>query len=84
VDGTKARAAVRAGELATEDHLLRLWNPPVEPGAWRTPGLWNADDEGQLQGVLATMPPHMWMTVEVTPLVPHPSDPGASTSENLP
>jgi muconolactone D-isomerase len=67
VDGTEARAAVRSGELAIEDHLLRLRNPPVEPGEWRTPGLWNADHEGQLQGVVATMLPHVWMTVEVTP-----------------
>ena len=81
VDDTKAREAVRSGELAAEGHLLRLWKPPVEPGEWRTLGLWS---ERQLQGILATMPLHVWMTVEVTPLVPHPSDPGASTSQNLP
>ena len=76
VDETKAREAVRAGELAAQGHLLRLWKPPVEPGEWRTIGLWRADDEKELQGILATLPLHVWMTVEVTPLAPHPNDPG--------
>jgi muconolactone D-isomerase len=81
VEDTKEREAVRSGELAAEGHLLRLWKPPVEPGEWRTLGLWRADDERQLQSILATMPLHVWMTVEVTPLDPHPGDPGTSTSD---
>jgi len=84
VDDTKAREAVRSGELAAQGHLLRLWKPPVEPGEWRTVGLWSADNERQLQGLLATMPLHGWMTVEVTPLVPHPSDPGATMRQSHP
>jgi len=80
VDETKAREAVRARELAAQGHLLRLWKPPVEPGQWRSLGLWRADDEKQLQDILATLPLHAWMTVEVTPLVPHPNDPGTPTS----
>jgi len=80
VDETKAREAVRAAELAAQGHLLRLWKPPVEPGEWRTLGLWRADDEEQLRDILATLPLHVWMTVEVTPLVPHPNDPGSSKS----
>jgi muconolactone D-isomerase len=76
VDSTKEREAVRARELADQGNLLRLWKPPAEPGEWRTLGLWSADDEGQLQELLATMPLHIWMTVEVTPLTAHPNDPG--------
>jgi muconolactone D-isomerase len=49
-------------------------------GEWRTLGLWSADDERQLQEILASMPLHIWMTVEVTPLTPHPSDPGSATA----
>jgi muconolactone D-isomerase len=79
VDDTKAREAVRAGELASQGHLLRLWKPPAEPGEWRTIGLWRADDEEELQGLLGTLPLHVWMKVEVTPLAPHPNDPGRST-----
>jgi muconolactone D-isomerase len=77
VEETKAREAVRAGELAAQGHLLRLWKPPVEPGEWRTIGLWQADDASQLQGILATLPLHVWMTVELTPLADHPNDPVA-------
>jgi muconolactone D-isomerase len=77
---TKAREAIRAGELAAQGHLLRLWKPPVEPGEWRTLGLWSADDHNQLQSILATLPLHAWMTVEVTPLVPHPNDPGVAAT----
>lgn len=76
VEETKAREATHSAELASQGHLLRLWKPPVVPGEWRTLGLWQADDEQQLAGIMATMPLHPWMTVEVTPLTPHPSDPG--------
>jgi len=80
VDSTKEREAVRARELAAQGHLLRLWRPPVRPGEWRTLGLWSAEDESELQELLASMPLHVWMTVEVTPLMPHPNDPGMATT----
>jgi muconolactone D-isomerase len=76
VDDTKRREAIRAAELAAQGHLLRLWKPPVQPGEWRSLGLWRADDDDQLQDILATLPLHAWMTVELTPLLPHPNDPG--------
>ena len=79
VDDTKDREAIRASELATQGHLIRLWKPPVQAGEWRTLGLWRADDEKQLQGLLASLPLHIWMAVEVTPLLGHPNDPGSST-----
>jgi muconolactone D-isomerase len=75
VEDTKAREAIRAAELAAQGHLLRLWKPPVVPGEWRTLGLWSADSEAQLAEVLGSLPLHVWMTVEVTPLAPHPNDP---------
>ena len=37
VDDIRAREAARAGELAAEGHLLRLWRPPLQPGEWRHP-----------------------------------------------
>jgi muconolactone D-isomerase len=79
VDDTKDREAIRASELAAQGHLIRLWKPPVQAGEWRTLGLWRADDEKQLRGLLATLPLHVWMTVEVTPLLRHPNDPGSSS-----
>ena len=80
VEDTKEREAIRAGELGVQGHLLRLWKPPVQAGECRTLGLWRADDEKQLHDILATLPLHVWMTVLVTPLLPHPNDPGTSTS----
>ncbi|HEX3842262.1 MAG TPA: muconolactone Delta-isomerase family protein [Acidimicrobiales bacterium] len=76
VEETKAREAKNSAELARQGHLLRLWKPPVAAGEWRTLGLWEAADEAELTAIMATMPLHPWMTVEVTPLTPHPSDPG--------
>lgn len=75
VDSTKDREAIRAAELAQMGHLLRLWRPPTEPGEWRTVGLWSADTEADLNEILASLPLHVWMTVEITPLNPHPNDP---------
>jgi muconolactone delta-isomerase len=71
----RAREAARARELAAQGHLLRLWRPPLGPGEWRTLGLFAADDAGQLEEVLASMPLRVWRTDEVTPLAPHPNDP---------
>jgi muconolactone D-isomerase len=45
---------------------------------WRTWGLFRAADEAELRSVLASMPLHKWMTVGVTPLTPHPNDPGGA------
>ncbi len=80
VADVRAREAVRSGELAAEGHLLRLWRPPLQPGEWRTIGLFAADDRGQLDEVLASMPLHVWRTDEVTPLSPHPNDPALRSS----
>jgi muconolactone D-isomerase len=75
VEDIRTREAARAGELAREGHLLRLWRPPLEPGQWRTLGLFSAEDRAQLDAVLASMPLHVWRTDDVTPLSPHPNDP---------
>jgi len=72
----RAREAGRSRELAAQGHLLRLWRPPLQPGEWRTLGLFAADDGAQLEEVLASMPLRVWRTDEVTPLSPHPNDPG--------
>jgi muconolactone delta-isomerase len=80
VDLIKAREAVRADQLAAEGHLLRLWRPPLQPGEWRTLGLFAADDDVSLEKGLASMPLRVWRTDDVTPLSPHPNDPGPRPS----
>ncbi|GAA2307086.1 hypothetical protein Scani_19850 [Streptomyces caniferus] len=76
VSEIRSREAVRSRELTGQGHLLRLWRPPLAPGEWRTWGLFLADDAEQLEQVLASMPLRVWRHDIVTPLSPHPSDPG--------
>lgn len=75
VDNLRAREAAHSRELAAQGHLLRLWRAPLQPGEWRSLGLFAADDDGQLEKVLASMPLRVWRTDEVTPLSRHPNDP---------
>jgi muconolactone delta-isomerase len=72
VGDTEAREARRAQELAEQGHLRRLWRLP---GRSRALGLWNAKSPEEMRTILASLPLDPWMTVETTPLSPHPSDP---------
>jgi len=76
VNDVRAREAARSRELAAQGHLARLWRPALKPGEWRTLGLFAADDERQLEKVLASMPLRVWRSDEVAALSPHPNDPG--------
>ncbi|MEV0407918.1 muconolactone Delta-isomerase family protein [Actinoallomurus sp. NPDC050550] len=74
VERRRAAEAVRAKELAATGHLARLWRPV---GELRSIGLWRADNEADLhEKVLGTLPLRPWMTLTVTPVEPHPNDPG--------
>lgn len=78
VADVRSREAAHSRELASEGYLRRLWRPPLGPGEWRTLGLFAAVDADRLQEVLASMPLRIWRTDEVTPLAPHPNDPGTA------
>ena len=80
VNDIRAREAAHSRELAAAGHLLRLWRPPLQPGEWRSLGLFAAADGDQLEEVLAGMPLRVWRTDEVTPLSPHPNDPAPPAS----
>ena len=80
VDDVRAREATRSRELAAEGHLVRLWRPPLQPGEWRTLGVFAADDEVELEKVLSSMPLRIWRTDEVTQLSPHRNDPAPPRS----
>ena len=81
VEDIRAREAAHSQELAAQGHLLRLWRPPLQPGEWRTFGLFAADGSSQLEQVLASMPLRVWRTDEVTPLSPHPNDPAPAAAQ---
>jgi muconolactone delta-isomerase len=82
VDDVRAREAARSAELAGEGHLIRLWRPPLQPGEWRSIGLFAASGDTAIKEVLASMPLHVWRTDEITPLSAHPSDPHTSGSRS--
>ena len=75
VDDVRRREAARARQLAAVGCLVRLWRPPLQPGEWRTLGLFAAADDQQVEEALVSMPLRVWRTDEVTPLAPHPNDP---------
>ena len=75
VDELRAAEAVRAADLSKKGHLIRLWRPPLDPGEWRSIGLFRAVDDTDIHKILNSLPLHIWMKVTVTPLTPHPNDP---------
>jgi muconolactone delta-isomerase len=84
VSDVRARESAHSAELAAQGYLLRLWRPPLQPGEWRSLGLFAADDEDKLEQVLASMPLRVWRTDQVTALAPHPNDPGVAKSGGNP
>lgn len=77
VAAVRAREAAHTAALAGVGRVLRLWRPPLRPGEWRTLGLFTADSAEELEQTLAGMPLRVWRTDAVTPLLPHPNDPGS-------
>jgi len=75
-DITIAREAARARELAQQGHLIRLWALPPERGS--TLGLWAASDAGQMREITESLPLAVWLSTDITPLTPHPSDPATA------
>jgi muconolactone delta-isomerase len=67
--------AAAVAKLAAQGHVVRIWKPPVAPGETKALGLYRADSQTQLDGLLGALPLADWMRVTVTPLEPHPNDP---------
>jgi muconolactone delta-isomerase len=84
VEDVRGREDAHSMELAADGHLLRLWRPPLQPGEWRTLGLFAAADRTQLESVLVSMPLRIWRSDEVATLSPHPNDPGAGAAGAIP
>jgi muconolactone delta-isomerase len=64
-----------AAKLADDGHLVRLWRRPLVGDGSTTVGLYRADSEAELEGLLGALPLADWLRVTVTPLSPHPNDP---------
>ena len=67
--------SVAAAKLVDQRHLVRLWKRRVAPGESRPIGLYRAESEADMDGLLRALPLYEWMRVTVTPLEPHPNDP---------
>ena len=67
--------AAAAAELVRQGHLIRLWMRPLASGESRPIGLYRAESEAIMDGLLRALPLYEWMRVTVTPLQPHPNDP---------
>jgi muconolactone delta-isomerase len=72
-----AESAAAAG-LARQGHLVRLWRAPVARGKTGAVGVYRADGRAELDALLNALPLSDWMRVTVTPLAPHPNDPGSA------
>lgn len=75
VEARNSAEASAAARLVDEGHLLRLWKLPAAPGGIKAIGVYRADSEAQLAGLLGALPLFDWMNITVTPLDPHPNDP---------
>src|SRR6478736_1046426 len=75
VEARTSAEASAAARLVDQGHLVRLWKPPAAPGESKALGLYRADSQAQLAGLLGALPLSDWMQVTVTPLRPHPNDP---------
>src|SRR5258706_14545935 len=82
VQEVRGREAARSRELAAQGPLLGLWRPPLQPGQWRTLGLFAAADEVELEDILASMPLRVWRADQVVTLSAHPNDPPLSREAN--
>ena len=55
-----------------------VWKRPLSSGETSVLGLYRAESEAELDGLLSALPLYEWMTVTVTGLEPHPNDPAAA------
>ena len=76
VDATTQREADRARELAGQGYLERLWTLPRHG---RALGLWQGSRLGRDERGLASLPLYAWMSMQTTPVTPHPSDPALTS-----
>ena len=68
-----------AAKLAEDGHLVRLWRRPLAGDGTTAIGLYRADSEAALDGLLAALPLGGWLRVTVTPLEAHPNDPATAS-----
>ena len=80
VEDATAREAERAGELAKQGHLVRLWLLPADHGVSSVLSLWRVGGGDEMRAILESLPLYPYVRTQTTALSPHPSDPAAPGS----
>jgi muconolactone delta-isomerase len=75
VEQRSSDEASAAARLVDEGHLLRVWRRNRVADDPTVIGLYAADSEAELDGLLGALPLAEWMQVKVIPLAAHPNDP---------
>ena len=74
--------AVAAAKLVEQGHLERVWKKRVSGNLTNVLGLYRADNQAQLDGLLESLPLAEWMRVTVTRLDAHANDPALHAAFN--
>ena len=75
VERRQRAESAAAAKLVEDGHLVRLWRRPLGGDGATAIGLYRADSEAELDGLLAALPLADWLHMTVTPLEGHPNDP---------
>ncbi len=79
VERRQRAESAAAAKLAEDGHLVRLWRRPLVGDGSTAVGLYRADSEAELDGLLDALPLADWLHVTVTPLEAHPNDPAEAS-----
>jgi muconolactone D-isomerase len=79
VERRQRAESAAAAKLAEDGHLVRLWRVLAGGDRATAIGLYRADSEAELDGLLAALPLADWLHVTVTPLEGHPNDPAGAS-----
>jgi muconolactone delta-isomerase len=75
VEQRERAEAEATARLAEDGHLLRVWRRNAVADGPIVIGLYAAESEAELDGLLGALPLADWMQMTVIPLAPHPNDP---------
>src|SRR5215510_10067835 len=79
VEHRQLAESAAAAKLVQDGHLVRLWRRPLVGDGTAAIGLYRADSEAELDGLLAALPLAGWLHATVTQLEAHPNDPAAGS-----
>ena len=79
VERRQRAESAAAAKLAEDGHLVRLWRLSAGGDGSTAIGLYRADSEAELGGLLDALPLADWLHVTVTPLEGHPNDPAEAS-----